>query len=781
MRLTQENTTVDGVPRAGDDRFAVLLLAIGDAYWELSEERQLVVRSPLLPNGSDAEFRFDGALVEQLLSCIDPGDMARLRAAEHAAALGGERFETVFQFRGGPDDSPRWLRVRGRRAAREGGRSPLCGTLSDVTAERETARELAELNRHLREAQSLAGIGSWTWNVATGDVKWSEETYRLFQVPLEAAPSFELVMSFAIDDEHRARFLALVQSALEHGTPYDFEIPTRRPDGSLMTIHTRGTVERDANGVPVRMTGTMQDVTEIRGAQQALMEREARFRTLAESSPAGVFLTDERGVPTYVNQRLLDWFEQSFEEFVSGGWRTCIHPDHISRVSDRSSASEASGAKFEETYPIVVGGATRWIEVRTERVFDANGTLRGQVGSVFDVSAERFAAAERARLREQLQQAQRLEALGLLAGGIAHDFNNLLVGILANATSARNDVGAGNPVNDTLADIEHAAKRAAELTHQLLAMGGRANVLKGRVNLLQLARELPSLLGARIPASIVIEIEGPDTAGMVSGDETQLRQVLMNLLTNAVDAIGVAPGSIRVTVAREEYAADALSRCVLGVGRTPGAYVVVSITDSGLGMPPHVVKRMFDPFFTTKSEGRGLGLAATLGILNSHDGAIDVVTTEGGGTTVRVLLPFDESSSAAAAAISTPDAPFVGTGTILIVDDEPSVRGAARRVLVRAGFAVLEAVDGADALRVFDAHDGQVSAALIDVSMPNMNGAECLAHLRARRAMLPVLMSSGYDAEDTAQRMVARGEAGFLQKPYTAAALVDAVRRMLEV
>ncbi len=761
-----------------NDRFTLLLDATAAGYWEWTTDGTLPVVSPLLLKLYGIEGENSVPLLERVRACGHPDDLERLDAMSVATRDTEQSFNGMLRIRRENDGAARILRVLGRSFTTSAGERRVMGTVVDATEEFATLESLHVAQRQLEDAEHLAGIGSWSWNIQTGAVQWSKETYRILHVPFDTTPSFDLVLALAVDDAHREQFMNHVKDTLTGGQPYDFEIDARRPDGTPVTIHTRGAVERDADGTALRMVGTMQDVTEIRQARRELEARESRFRTLAESSPMGIVLTDPRLVPTYANRRVLDWFNLTIEEYAAGLWRSRVHPDDLAQTVARLRANMHPPTAFLDRYRIVVDDTVRWLEVRTEPLTTSDGDFIGLVGTMLDISAEKFAAEERERLQAQLQQAQKLESLGLLAGGVAHDFNNLLVSILANASMARDDIPDTSATASMLADIEHAAQRAAELTRQLLEYGGRSRTTRRRVDLSALAGELPSLLRARIPRHVRLYVEGTNY-GFVHGDETQLRQVLMNLVTNAVDAIGQRDGHVSVHIARERVSREALAKCLLGTDRDAGDYVVVTVTDSGHGIRAELIERIFDPFFTTKPDGRGLGLAATLGILNGHGGAISVQSVNGEGTSMRVLLPWSEYVAATGTVAREDDSVFLGTGTVLLVDDDAAVRMAARRALQRAGFDVIEAEDGVHALERYDEAQGRIECAVLDVSMPRMSGDVCLQALRARNAQLPILLSTGYDAADVVRDIVERGQAGFVQKPYTARTLLRAVRETL--
>jgi PAS domain S-box-containing protein len=531
------------------------------------------------------------------------------------------------------------------------------------------------------------------------------------------------------------------------------------------------------------MIGTMQDVTAVRSAERALIEREARFRTLAESSPTGVFLTDRAGVPTYVNQRLLDWFDQTLEQFVALQWLKRVHPEDLPQVIAANERSVGSSDPFDAEYRILVRGETHWMRVRTQPLISTDGIVMGHVGSVLDTTEQHQADEERAQLQARLRQAQKLESIGLLAGGVAHDFNNLLVGVLANASLARTEAPLGGSLAEMLGDIEVAAQRAADLTQQLMAYGGRIDTDTQTVDLVDLAKQLPGLLRSQPTADVTIDTSTEADQLLVDGDQTQLRRVVMNLLTNALDAVSAHPtsnvGRVSIHTRQEYLSSEQLSRCILGHDRAAGEYASVTVSDSGAGMSSDVLERMFDPFFTTKSSGRGLGLSATLGILNMHRGAIDVRSAPGFGTTIRVLLPLSRAAAPLRTTIKLPDQEWRGEGTVLVVDDEATVRTAARRTLERAGFAVIEACDGEDALKKIESFQDAVACILLDLSMPVMSGDRCLEALRSRGIDTPVLMSSGFDAAGVIHEIVARGDARFLKKPYSTSDLQRAIRETM--
>ena len=400
----------------------------------------------------------------------------------------------------------------------------------------------------------------------------------------------------------------------------------------------------------------------------------------------------------------------------------------------------------------------------------------------------RDAAEQRRRLEQRMQQTQKLESLGVLAGGVAHDFNNLLTGILGQAELARAEGPAEGPLGERLAQIELTARRAAELTRQLLAYSGRGQFVVRPLALADLVRDTLPLVRASIPRTIAIEVDTPDDLPAVEADATQLRQVLMNLVLNAAEALGDRPGTIRVAADYREVDDAGLADLRHGDEVLPGRYLCLEVADDGPGIAPEVQARIFEPFFSTKFTGRGLGLAAVLGIVRGHRGAIGVRSVPGAGATFTLLFhasdrpPDRRPDPVHPSSVPPPrpasDAPGA-RGTALVVDDEPAVRRFAVFVLARMGFDVVEAEDGPQALDEFRRHADGIRLVLLDLTMPRMSGERVLDELRRLRPDVPVVLSSGFDAPEVAARTAGDGRTGFVQKPYPAADLETAVRRVL--
>ncbi len=343
---------------------------------------------------------------------------------------------------------------------------------------------------------------------------------------------------------------------------------------------------------------------------------------------------------------------------------------------------------------------------------------------------------------------------------------------------AKKHLTHGSAAVGPLIQVERAAKRAADLTEQMLAYSGRGQFQVTSVNLSSLVREMSELLQTVLSTKAQLVTDLPKDLPTIRADATQLRQVVMNLLTNASDALGGEAGQVHLRTGVMELDAEHVTKAWPEEEITPGSYVWVEVQDAGCGMDDETRRRMFEPFFSTKFTGRGLGLAAVLGIVRGHDGALQVDSAPGEGTTFRVLFPQrgDEQSIVTpkpTVASSTP--PW---GTILVVDDDDTVRLAATEILDYEGYKVLEAEDGVEALAVFDSHRTEIDAVVLDLTMPRMDGVETFRELRNRRDDLPILLSSGY-GESAVDRLPSRTNARYLRKPYTPTELLEAVAKVM--
>ncbi|HWO14690.1 MAG TPA: ATP-binding protein, partial [Polyangiaceae bacterium] len=403
----------------------------------------------------------------------------------------------------------------------------------------------------------------------------------------------------------------------------------------------------------------------------------------------------------------------------------------------------------------------------------AAGKVIGLVAMSLDVTERQRAEAERMRLQAKLLEVQRLESLGLMAGGIAHDFNNILTVILGNASTARASLAADDDARADIDNVLEAAQRAAELTRQMLAYAGRARFDARMTDVSALVRDVVGLIGTTLSRKVQVLTELAPVAA-VKADAVQLQQVLMSLVINGVEACGDRPGKVQIRTGLQQLAAsEGLADRGLRVGR----YVYLEVSDTGSGMDATTLSKIFDPFFTTKFTGRGLGLAAVLGIVRAHEGAIEVDSQPGQGSRFKVLLPSCDEQAPAPARAVVQD--YRGHGLVLVIDDDASVRQIVAKMLSSIGFAVLDAAGGRLGLRALEQRAAEIVLVLLDMTMPDMDGEETLRVIR-QVSSVPVVLMSGYGEGEAMLRFASQRPSGFLQKPFTARQMGEVVSRALE-
>ncbi len=643
----------------------------------------------------------------------------------------------------------------------------------DVTPQKGQEVALRAREERLRLALNAVWDGLWDWHVPTGYSYYAPRWYTMLGFEEHALPAH---IDTFLDLLHPQDLARTEQALRDHfdgrSDTYAIEVRLRTSDNTWKWVLTRGTVvERDMHGRPVRMVGTHTDIAARKQAELALRTSEDRFRTLTMASPLGIFLTDADGQCTFATPRMADLWGTAADQLLGSAYRAAAHPDDRARVDAAWHDAVRSGGSLSIEYRIVrPDGGTRWVHERTAAHRDGPA-VTGFVGTIEDIDAQKAAAADRQRLEMQMQHAQKLESLGVLAGGIAHDFNNLLVGILGNASMARDEAEPGTPTEELLADIETAARRAAELTMQLLAYAGKGRFNVQPLDLSGAVREMTSLLHSAISKRASLSLVLGDDLPLIAADHTQVRQVIMNLLTNASDALEDRNGAITLVTGAMFADAAWLAECLAADGVSPGEFVFMEVADTGVGMDRDTLARIFDPFFTTKFTGRGLGLAATLGIVRGHRGALHVRSEPGHGTVLRVIFPSVDRRDLNRRARPERDE-GARHGTILVVDDEPSVRDVARRMLTRRGYDVIEAADGDEALQRYKEHEAVIAAIVLDVTMPRMSGTEVLAELRRRGKSVPVVLASGYSSQSLAAPQQGDARPVFVQKPFVAGDLI---------
>ncbi|HEX2658918.1 MAG TPA: response regulator [Polyangia bacterium] len=512
-------------------------------------------------------------------------------------------------------------------------------------------------------------------------------------------------------------------------------------------------------------------------------------RALLDNQPHLAWLKDAEGRFLAVNKAFAEACGKGSPESLVGKTDHDAWPRELAEAYRADDAAVmAAGLRKAVEEPIAGIDGTRWFETYKSPVFAPDGRIIGTTGVARDVTErkraeQRLLQAEedRRKLELSVMQAQKLESLGVLAGGIAHDFNNLLTSILGSADLAAAQLSPYSPARRYIEDIERASRRAADLCRQMLAYSGKGRFVIQALNVNDLVKEIAHLLSVSISKKVVIRYDFAAHLPSVRADATQLRQVVMNLITNASEAIGDRSGVIALSSGVMECDAAYLQAAVGDLTpRTPGPYVYLEVRDTGHGMDHETLTRIFDPFFTTKFAGRGLGLAAVLGIVRGHKGALRVDTVRGQGTTFRVLLPAHDIPSESLEEVSAAHRGWRGHGLVLVVDDEESVRVLTKRMLEYSGFEVVCAADGREAITLFTERRADVRLVVLDWTMPHVDGEACLRELRRLDPTVKVIMISGYNEQEIVDHFGGQGLAAFVQKPFRMADLLPKVRQVLE-
>jgi PAS domain S-box-containing protein len=505
-----------------------------------------------------------------------------------------------------------------------------------------------------------------------------------------------------------------------------------------------------------------------------LRESEARFRSVAETASCAIFIFSN--CIEYMNEAGSRITGYSLDEMVGYPLLKLVHPFDQDLVRSRSEArlrGDAVPLRYEFRL-LTKQGEIRWIDFAAGTVVLGERVLG--LGTAFDVTERVRANEGRLKVERKLLEAQKLESLGLLAGGVAHDFNNLLTVIQGNAGMVREAMDEPELAQGCLRNIEDTCRRAADLVRQMLAYSGRGRVEVHLLDLNRLVQDITQLLSVSIPKTITLRYEWAEDLPPVSGDAAQLQQVVMNLVTNAAEAIGDAEGCITLRSGVRELGETDVTGLRVAEALNPGTFVYVEVADTGAGMDGATQARIFDPFFTTKFAGRGLGLAAMQGIVRGHGGGVEIQSNPGAGTLFRVYLPA-QSGSIPTDEVVLPSLPstMVGAGLVLVVDDEPGIREFVRKVMVKAGFEVLLAADGLEAIEHVRTHQPELRLVLLDLTMPKLGGDDALVDMRALGYQGPVIRWSGYTLKDTAPDP----HAAFLRKPFSPEELLLAVHKAL--
>ncbi|TLS78433.1 PAS domain S-box protein [Mariprofundus erugo] len=566
----------------------------------------------------------------------------------------------------------------------------------------------------------------------------------------------------APEDAARAVSMMTTQKR-EQGANTVYELTVIDLHGRKRTLEVNSSlVTRD--GTVVAVQGVARDITRRKRA-------EARLQLLQQAihaSDESIMILDAEGHIEFANPAAVRMYRLPLEQLL-GSPAACVRNGEVGDEIYRDIiATSRDGHNWQGNIQLQETG--RLIGRRVSPVLDEAGILHHQVCIDRDITEEH-------RRNQQLEHTQRLESLGILAGGIAHDFNNLLTAIMGNAAMAERSLDDTSTAKPFIMRIEESSQRAADLCRQMLAYSGKGQFIVKPINLSELISEMTRLMEVSIDKNVTLRYDLSHSIPLIEADTAQMQQVILNLITNANEAIGSKNGMISFTTGVMHLDRAYLDRTLTHETLREGEYVYMEVADNGCGMSSSTMEKMFDPFFTTKFTGRGLGMSAMLGIVRGHHGIIRVYSEPGRGTTFKILIPATTKKALPSA--GTVNHHWHAHGTVLVVDDEESIRDVASIMLQDMGFDTITANNGEEAVEIYRTQQHAIVAVLLDMTMPKMDGKACLAELLCINPDIRVILSSGYTREDTDDQFPSGLLASFIQKPYTPESLQQTMRQSL--
>ncbi|MBE0574518.1 MAG: PAS domain-containing protein [Desulfuromonadales bacterium] len=817
LKNTEETLQAKASLRPGEERLRLALqasstgifefdLRTGEGRWNDTEFELLGLLPGDVPPGPESFFRY-----------VHPEDLELLaRAWDEAKRVG--IFDAEFRIIRA-DGEVRWMAGKGG-FTNDGQALIFLGINYDITRQKHAEEALRQSEEIYRSIGESIDYGVWVCTADGRNRYISNSFLRLVGLTQEECSSFGWSKVLHPDDAERT--ISAWKKCVAAKSVWDIEHRIHGVDGQWHPVLARGVPVLNDHGEVSCWVGINLDIRRLKEAEDTARLSEERLRLALDAAhlatwdwhlPSGTITWNSE------HYRMFGYEPDSFIPTYRH-WADRIHADDlpatealIQRAVERAEdyraeyrvqlpdgtvhTLEALG-RFERDSAgngIRLYGAMIDITERKRLMADLHQTNAELEQSVAERTAEllrtnkllnqeiserKHAEKERLNLERQIFHAQKLESLGVLAGGIAHDFNNILTAIIGNADLALMRLNPESPAIDNLQKIEAAAARAADLARQMLAYSGKGKFVVENLNLNRLLEEMVHMLEVSISKAVELRFNLASNLPTLEADATQIRQIFMNLIINASEAIGEKNGVITITTGYMECNASYLNNVWQYDNLRGGLYLYVEVTDSGCGMEQETLTKIFDPFFTTKFTGRGLGMAAVLGIVRGHKGAIRIYSEPDIGTTFKVLLP----ASSQPAAIVKNDAcldNWRSHCTILLVDDEETVRWVGVEMLKELGFTAISANDGLEAVAIFRKTPG-IALVILDLTMPNMDGEQCFRELRQIQPDIKIIMSSGYSEQEVAQKFLGEeGLVGFLQKPVSISAMRDTLQALLDI
>ncbi len=683
----------------------------------------------------------------------------------------------------------------------------LVSIIHDITSKKETENKLVNSETRLSDAEKFARFGHWIFDLDNGTVLASEGAKQIYGISGEEW-IIPLIQSMPLT-EYRDKLDKAMQDLIKKNIPYDLKFKIKRKnDGKIIDIKSTAEYDREKNIV----FGIIQDITKEQAAADILRRRTAFFIIffiiilLAQFIIILIFIRVNRQ-KNKAQSTLLEKSKE-FDRFFSlksdmlcilDKKGTFLRVNNASEnilgfpveVSENSNIYDFMDEKDAVNLKAAVSKMKKEGDAETavagtvsgngeKRVIEWQISLHGNLlyGIARDITERKKEAEKRFNLEKQILQSQKLESLGVLAGGIAHDFNNILMAVLGHAELALMDITPFSSSFNNLKEIEKASKKASKLCSQMLTYTGRSSYELEKVNINSLIEDMIHLVKTIITKKAVLNISLQENIPYINADPSQISQVIMNLIINSSDAIGDNKGVISISTGSAVFDSEYFTKTELFNEMIPGKYVYFEISDTGCGISTEEKGRIFEPFFTTKFTGRGLGLSAVLGIVRSHKGSIKIYSEKDKGSNFKVLIPAAENgdnNEGASDKLKKKEA-WKGSGTVLFVDDEESLRLLGSDMLANIGYKVITAVDGADAVEIFKKRYKEIDLVILDLTMPNMDGSQAFSEIRNIKKDIKVIIASGYSLNDVTARFSGKKLVGIIQKPYTS----DKMREILK-
>jgi PAS domain S-box-containing protein len=769
--------------RQSEERYALAVAGANDGIWDrdLVGDRMYYSRRALELLGIDPSLEGFRSVEEwERLIHFHPEDTPRRQATIEAHIAGETPFyEGEWRVRHA-DGAYRWVKSHGLCIRDEQDRATrFAGSLTDIEERKRHEETLRARQEMLDLAQQAAKAAAFKWRIGAGTAanRWSPELEPMHGLAPGTYDGTYETWKRLVHPEDRPAVEAALQRAEATGD-VAAEYRVAHPDGSVHWLQLKGRLLPDADGRPGRMVGFVLDVTDRRQAEAELRRQTALLDELFESAPEAVVFLDLDGRVIRANREFTAMFGYAAEEAAGREMFALIVPeDQLEDARALQKAYRAGAPVAAECERRRKDGVRIHVSLTVSPV-TLGGKLIGLYANYRDITERKLAEAEQARLQTRLRQAEKMEAVGRLAGGIAHDFNNILGGILGYGEMVEADAADGTPMKRYGRNILTGANRARDLVDQILTYSRSQNAHRAPVQIDRTVRETLELVRGSLDSGIALELALPATPLVVVGDPTQLHQIVMNLCTNAIQAMS-SSGTLRVALEPADVAAER----VLAHGTlAPGRYVRLTVADTGSGMEPATLARIFEPFFTTKEVGRGTGLGLSLvyGIVTDSGGAINVASAPGRGSTFEIYLPRAEAQVIVVEAADGP-VPRGRGERVLLVDDEEPLMIMTAEVLAQLGYEAAPFTDGRAALHAFEKAPEAFQLVLTDEVMPALTGTELARRVRRLRPDLPVVLVSGYSGPILTQQALGAGVSELLKKPVQsrelAAALARALRR----